>query len=478
MSETNISEGGRFKNCLREPFIPSLSNTPNFLPQIDLSSVDELIQELRRSPLTFNLQSSPSEDGGSFQDGYLPYGWQRFEGTDFIVSGYSEDNEKSPSPPNESWFQKVLRKYDFQISGMGEAGRYCGSQIVSGFGCDGDRIFRGLMTCKRVECPECHRLWEVETTFNIAVQLEAYARYFNERPHALTWSVHPSESSNYTWKDFNLNVFKKGYREAKKLGVVGGCAIFHPYRVKEAIKRELAKLGYGNGKNTEEGNAGHWKGVKADALGYGDFRSYVKLGPHVHSVGFPEWIEQHEDKDFVIKKYASLESMEDVVRHVRYLVTHAGIVKDDITQSIRFWGCFHASSKNYFNAKDYLGEWDYEALCKEIANIMGMKWDWKHGLHHLGEVKPDDFVSIHRLGSYLRSDWVNELPEEFVHFWQYIWNLYRYEVIDSEEKYLLWERIAKPPPNLVNGYGMWVDYRSPPEGIEVIDLVESVSNHE
>lgn len=315
-----------------------------------------------------------------------------------------------------------LSKYDFQLPGLGERGEDCGAQRVpeSEAICPtGDSIRTEHIKCRRVECPDCYQDWGRERAFDMVLELEAYARVHAERPHALVMSVPPEETGTWDWDDINTSLFRRGYRRFREneservrcpdVGTkghsveecpgcyevkaeVGGFSMFHPARVSEDAKEELQRQGYGSGGD----KGGYWVGVREDVLDRGDWRNYVEFGPHVHNVGFPSYIQSHEGEDFLVKKYARLDGLDDTIGHVRYLLSHVGIRNGaELGNATRSWGLFHHVSESWKGAEEELSEGEYERLAERIAEELGYEWEGGE-LVHEGESErcPECNVSV------------------------------------------------------------------------------------
>ena len=248
---------------------------------------------------------------------------------------------------------------------------------------NGDAVRYEPHLCRKVECPDCYAREDRERAFELSVAVEGVAMMRDERPHALVFSTPPSESSGYSIDDINTKLMRRGRRRSRnKSNVLGGVSVVHPARIPDDIKSALRAYGYGaNGPN-----GGLWEGVRADALGLLDWRRYAEYSPHGHSVGFPEYIEPHEGQDFIVSKYTTLDEPKNVVRHIRYLMSHRGVWRGDGQfTSIRRWGMFHHASKDYIDIEAELERETYVSLCERVADAMGAAWSESEGLHY-----PDD----------------------------------------------------------------------------------------
>jgi len=269
---------------------------------------------------------------------------------------------------------------------MGEPSDICGKDRLpekKAICPNGDAVRYEPHLCRKVECPDCYLREDRERAFQLSVAVEGVAMIRDERPHGLVFSTPPSESSGYSIEDINTKLMRRGRRRSRnKSDVLGGVSVVHPARIPDDIKEALRAHGYGaNGPN-----GGLWEGVRADALGMSDWRRYAEYSPHGHSVGFPEYIEPHEGQDFIVRKYTTLDEAKNVVRHIRYLMSHRGVWRGDGQfTSIRRWGMFHHASKDYIDIEEELDREAYVSLCERVADVMGAAWSETEGLYY-----PDD----------------------------------------------------------------------------------------
>jgi len=300
------------------------------------------------------------------------------------------------------------KKSDFGLIGCGEKGSYCGVNRMNKLCNCGESFMFSPLSCKRIECPECSSYWMIKKTKRIAFRIESYARSRNERPHAIVISVNPQDGKDWAWKEFRMSLFRRGYRRAKALGVNGGCAIFHAFRIKKNIKTELRKKGLKNN---------YWKAVRDDALGLGSWKEYVQFGPHQHSIGFPSFLKEHKSTDFLIKKYATLKNLESVVRHVLYLIGHSTIYKEGVNKgkdTIKWWGDLNKRTKHAFNEEVELSDEDREKLKIDIEDVVDKIMNGEEGKSNEITKCPkcglgiDHFFKIEELNTLLRNkDWRN-----------------------------------------------------------------------
>lgn len=258
-----------------------------------------------------------------------------------------------------------LNKWSFTLPGMGFAADYCMKPKVSGLSVDPGKALKiSRLKCNRTQCPNCYEWWISERVFDIAVKIEAYAFHTDDRPSAITCSEHPDTFKEYSWDDYNRSN-RRLYRRVKQLGIQAAYRAFHPYRIRRQCKEELSSLGYA------KGSSGYWKGVREDALGYGSLHDYVNLAPHLHLIAFPSYIEPNDDSGIFVKKYGNLSSVNDVVAHCRYLLSHCGVLSDDDsnepTQPI---GVLYG-----WNPEAHLTSEELVNIKVRVADAMGLVYD-------------------------------------------------------------------------------------------------------
>lgn len=275
---------------------------------------------------------------------------------------------------------QVLDKSLFEIPGLGESGVDCMCEKGFGLLSDGSGILYKHLHCKRVQCPKCWKDWAVNRVFDMVMRIWSYSLYYSKKPFFVVCSVPPDKVNNesWTWSDVDTSLFRRGYRRLNAVGVDGGYAFFHPFRIPDNIKDGLRDAGYG--KKGLGMDAGLWRGVRADALGLGDWRFYVNWSPHLHGIvfGYPE---SHSCKDFVIRFKEKSKGvpkpmlLEDVIGYARYLISHCGVCNHTETRATRSFGVLSSRGKNKFDARKLLGVDRYNRLASLVASKLNMVWD-------------------------------------------------------------------------------------------------------
>lgn len=316
---------------------------------------------------------------------------------------------------------KGLTKYSFLLPGMGESGPNCMKNVFSAVSDDLTLLREHILYCKRAECPDCWVMWNKFRTFEITLALEIMSYSLRERPKRWMFSVHPNRvyAEAWCWKNINFRLFARGYRRSKKAGMTGGQSFYHPYRIKREIAASLSKKrreiyrSDNASRGRYKGKVGLWRLVREDALGLGSVHEYVKLGPHVHFIGFGD-PKLHSSKSSVLRfefwkdKYL-LKDTKAVVSYVRYILSHVGLCKDaqagDVaSRPTRRFGCMVRLPDDFVLPPV---EWIHDK-CREIAGMLSMCWDPFRGLRFNTSVPLDDsvvWIPLYALREHMEGRW-------------------------------------------------------------------------
>ena len=327
-----------------------------------------------------------------------------------LENAYTVEIEGSP--------REVMNLWSWTIPGMGFAADYCMRQKVSAVSTTKDAIKVTRLKCGRVQCPNCYEWWMSERVFDTAVRIIAYSRAHKLTPLALSVSEHPDAVVDYTWQDYQKS-FRRMYRRMKLRNIDGGYRVFHPYRIQERYKNELREMGFNKSR-------GFWKGVRANVLGLPSWYYYTKLAPHLHIIGFSNWVDECTDTDIVIKKYADLYEVSDVVAHIRYLLTHAGILADEDTSKPTMpWGSMHK-----FVMEDHLTPEQILQIKQEVAEAMGVSYNQGKGKIEVRKEEPEE-----------------EDPYEWIQLYQFkVYSVLSEEVTNA---FLAW-KVGTPEGDYIN----------------------------
>ena len=155
-------------------------------------------------------------------------------------------------------------------------------------------------SCARKECPICYESWAGLEAGRTEYRVKAYSRRKWHRPIHLVVSPDPS----LWFMDYEA-MRSETYKVLKRVGIVGGCEIFHPFREKCCVCGSL--------KDFEEKVC-----VKC---GFDRFEWY--FSPHFHVIGFG-W---HSGfvKNWVVRNFGVRESVHATIM---YQLSHAGVHKN------------------------------------------------------------------------------------------------------------------------------------------------------
>lgn len=163
-----------------------------------------------------------------------------------------------------------------------------------------------------------------------------------------------------------------------KMGVMGGLRIFHPFRFDKNMDSYIRKRGYG------DDNRRLWAFLR-DLVNDTDHKlhEFVKLNYHLHLIVAPDFLEEHSNKDFVIKKISTSNGILDTIRMVKYQLSHAGVSKlRDRNKPTGFFGDLHR-----FKPGEELGEKKFLLLQKLVAQKMGFEFDEEDGLIYIEDTE-------------------------------------------------------------------------------------------
>lgn len=257
------------------------------------------------------------------------------------------------------------------------------------------------LKCDNIQCPNCWSRWSSKNTFKYAVKLEAYSHVLKQeyketlsdllsftdsevdditldsildsvdlhRPCHVSASI---SDTNYSWSEIKTSLFRRGYRRLKKqMNVIAGLRIFHPFRVSKSKKKILRAEGW-------EPNKGDrlWSFVRRlvnDSDNSFELYDFVTQGLHFHSLAFPSILDSHTGTDFVCKRIdrSRLDSTSDVVRLLRYLLSHCGVIPGkDRNRPNGPFGALH-----HFSPEKELSEEKLLSIRLKVADTMGLGYD-------------------------------------------------------------------------------------------------------
>jgi hypothetical protein len=189
-----------------------------------------------------------------------------------------------------------------KLPGHGERGMFCGQKMV--FQChDCGQAFWSENRCQERQCPDCYEEWAKEQGRASAERLWFGARIVAERQNYRRYRiVHCAASWPERPEDHKIDeVRDRAIKIAKKHGVRGGLLILHPWRQDDDL--QFVPDGYIHV---------HYIGIAdGDITGAGKDAGYIF-----------KHIPNPKTGD-----YRGFRRLRDVANAVRYLLTHAAIVK-------------------------------------------------------------------------------------------------------------------------------------------------------
>lgn len=230
----------------------------------------------------------------------------------------------------------ILNKGNFVVPGQGQQPDYCHNPFLGYVHKSGNSGLEMDMTCKLWRCPSCYRLKVDSEVFKYAVLLEAYSLVTGDRPFRAVASMSSDQAYNLTLKGFRD--FRRNAKDRlKRCGVTAAFKLDHPFRIKKAVQNVIREI---MGENITSG--GSWDFILNPAsldiindhldTDFKSWRDLVSFSPHVHYLLFPGHQKISGDKDIVLAKLQAkdgsytLDSVRDVVKNIRYLVSHCGIL--------------------------------------------------------------------------------------------------------------------------------------------------------
>jgi len=197
--------------------------------------------------------------------------------------------------------------FTFSIPGSGEITKDdCGAWIQTAACGSNPKHYskRISKNCGRVECPICWTGPVGRAARNASARLRGYTtdalqKRLREKYQLTVNHFTTSPLYGVITPDMPYNKIKQRGRDiAAKAGITGGFMGFHPFRIKKSVAWRLARLCDDNLKDyPDEREKKFWELVRADALGLGSWRDYVRWSPHFHIVGFGRLPDQKTDED-------------------------------------------------------------------------------------------------------------------------------------------------------------------------------------
>lgn len=278
------------------------------------------------------------------------------------------DGDTGPDPARRdraddagAWPEDMDVRYvaasNLTVPGMGDQPESCGDWYPREFCGECAEPQLGASRCRNRQCPECWPQWTGEAAGRITRRLAA-ARLVEadglDRRLVHTVSS-PPEGTVRTIEEFQ-QLKRDGYQLAKEMGVRGGVAVAHGWRVKDHVQEAFNRL-----KDMDESaewpdvdgvDAGIWKWIREKS---NDWRKHVYWSPHVHIIGLARDVEEtgsETREGWVHKRLSTLpafqlhdtDSYDAMLGNARYILSHATFDPQNSRQSVRWFGSLAPAS--------------------------------------------------------------------------------------------------------------------------------------
>lgn len=353
---------------------------------------------------------------------------------------------------------------NFVISGMGLSGSYCGSRRVSHFDTTFKAVKHSALTCRRVQCPKCYTDWIIQRTFHMTVELERKAYLRKERPFSAVFSMNPQTAKKElkTFAQVNRNIFQRGYHLSKKMGIVGGVSVFHPFRISKTMQDALRKYRKTSKKASFKGDVGFWNMIRENVLKLPSFYDYVTVSPHAHTICFGKNPSGNTTKKVIVRingdnKPKRMKEIKNVVAYVRYILTHAGVINIDgkiVCPTRRYGICYNRSADDNFIPESVLID-----INEKVADALGMKWTVDGGLEYVDDDRePDlhDWMPLYNLCFMMSGIRYITKNEKIIRYFELL------------EAYITMNNGSLPPPNVIEV----------PEGVVIVEEINKTTLEE
>ncbi len=285
-------------------------------------------------------------------------------------------------------FSTVLNRGNFAVPGKAQRPDYCHMPYISGLKGDGSGAKEIYVSCKLARCPDCYRLWVDNEVFQYAVLLESYSLVSGSRPFRavgsvptdITLSLHELRNKRRSMKD-----------RLKRQGITAMFSLDHPFRIKNSVKGAIKDLlSIRRADNSEVASGALWEFLlnedNLDSINdyldtsFVSWRGCVDLSPHTHFLLFDDcggYQKITGDKDIFIKKLTKpnvlLDSVKDVVKHMKYLLTHCEILVNSGKYRSKPAG---VSGGLYgFDPSEYLSDNELEAVRQSVLDVLNENRD-------------------------------------------------------------------------------------------------------
>ncbi|MDT8402812.1 MAG: hypothetical protein RQ743_14080 [Bacteroidales bacterium] len=179
---------------------------------------------------------------------------------------------------------KLTPSHPLAIPGLGHITNGSCGEVRHAHVCpSGDTVTLHTYQCHNYQCPICYPSAAHKSAVKIEDRVQGVGSVLRLNGIKTRYPNHiiisppvgafePSDSVG-TWR-------KKVYKVASDIGIIGGVVVFHPYRIKPDIIKELNPL------NKKGDSGGFWRLIHSNVLNFSSWRDYVQWSPHFHILGF------------------------------------------------------------------------------------------------------------------------------------------------------------------------------------------------
>jgi len=252
-------------------------------------------------------------------------------------------------------------------------------------------------SCMTPACPDCSVKWRYKRTRKAVERLLSHKLTKKTRIMHCTVSIPPAQYHQLKTEQSIDTLTRVVYHFAETKGLNGGLCIFHPYRIKDEMKKELYDMFQkmkgtpDNPADSDLGEFGLWKTL----LQLPNWRNYVYFAPHYHLLGASDYvlsgnkdesgnIVKWDKKTLLFKRIGDLHAPSDIIRCYMYLLSHLGIHTALQKHNIRWfgtlsngnWSLRKATEKTraytlYLIRRELDNFRDIEGIPRDICNICG-----------------------------------------------------------------------------------------------------------
>ncbi|KGK99365.1 hypothetical protein LI82_05005 [Methanococcoides methylutens] len=286
--------------------------------------------------------------------------------------------QEMESPSKFMPSETLLNTGNFLVPGQGNQPDACGDFYWSSIRLDQKGAGVSASHCKEAACPDCSFLWKLQRAFDWTVKCEVMTKITGEHPCRVVASV--PRDRRYTLKEVRALRTNANARLSRQ-GVHSALSIMHPFRLKSDILK-FVKLHSGS-----RSSSSFWNYILSEsgmeeisqAFDYVEsWRDCVEVSPHYHYLCFPGDAMVTGDAELLIHKQTGgydqdkvyeLKTVEDVFKHIMYLLSHCGILTHAGKSKIKaVSGCGGLSDKA--QPLNYVSPEELDAIRQEVLLII------------------------------------------------------------------------------------------------------------